>query len=149
MEPKTIRPGTGIGGDGVYGTLGAYALTNKMELVSLTCAHVGIKDQTKAKVGDPRFFYGESYDGSKLIPIKPCNKSLVLEFKGIDLPTTLKKPIEPKKGMKVIKSGFRTNITTGEIIKTDDMVDFPFVFNGEEKLIHFKNIIKTSVMSVM
>jgi len=116
-ESLLIQPGLPIKHvEGKPGTLGAYALTTKGLITIVSTGHT-LTNLWRAKVGDPILVYPAGLDIRK----KVSKVAWTPRIKGIeeDVPTVLKEAIEPRIGMKVIKSGWRTNVTTGEIVSIE------------------------------
>lgn len=116
-ESLLIQPGLPIKhAEGMPGTLGAYALTTKGFVTIVSTGHT-LTNLWRAKVGDPILVYPVGLD------IRKAASGVVWtpRIRGIaeDIPVVLKEPIEPRIGMKVIKSGWRTSVTTGEVINIE------------------------------
>ena len=113
-----IQPGLPIQHPkGRPGTLGAYGLTRDGLITLISTGHT-LTNLWRAKVGDPILVYAltdlENQESLSEIVWTP-------RIRGIeeDLPVVLRSPIKPRDGMKVIKSGWRTGVTTGEIREGD------------------------------
>lgn len=140
------QPGTGIYNPRCYdengkyygGTFGAIIIDDQYRPGILSNWHVLAVTN---EVG-PINFYKESSKSHKI------DKQFILNwhFRGIDFPITLKQPIEPEEGMKVVKSGYSTDITYGTIEKigVEDDIKFTIYIDGRKKdeKYHFIDIIK-------
>jgi hypothetical protein len=113
-----IQPGLPIQHPkGMPGTLGAYGLTKDGFITLVSTGHT-LTNLWKAKVGDPILVYAltDAENQGSLSEIIWTPRIRGIEE---DLPVVLKSPTEPRDGMKVIKSGWRTGVTTGEIREGD------------------------------
>jgi len=116
------------------GTLGAYALTDKGFITIISTGHT-LTNLWRAKVGDPIVVYPLG------LGVRQSVSEVVWtpRIKGIeeDIPVALKETIEPKTGMKITKSGWRTNVTTGEVIGINGEATIEYR-NGSKK--HFVDL---------
>jgi hypothetical protein len=121
VKPAIVQPGMSLRHpEGKPGTLGAFGLTEDGRITIIAAPHT-VSNLWKAKLGDPLL----------LEPLKPRSEpgrdriasSVIFypRYVGLeeDLPAVLKCPIRPQVGMSVVKSGWKTGVTRGEIIELD------------------------------
>ncbi|MGB9022037.1 MAG: hypothetical protein WCC94_01220 [Candidatus Bathyarchaeia archaeon] len=113
-RPAIIQPGMPIRHpEGGRGTLGAFAFTEDGRITIMGAGHTML-NIWKARLGDPLLLEPPETE-------QGLTPDMILwhpRFAGLeeDMPVVLKKPIAPRPGMPVIKSGWRTQVTCGRIV---------------------------------
>jgi hypothetical protein len=117
VKPAIVRPGMSLRHpEGRPGTLGAFCLTNDGMITIVAAGHT-VSNVWRAKFGDPLLLeplkrMAEPDTDSVASSVVWYPRYVGLEE---DLPVVLKRPINPQVGMSVVKSGWRTGVTRGNI----------------------------------
>jgi len=120
LKIKEVRPGDSIKHPlGIIGTLGAFGLDEYGKLVPITARHVLTAGYT---MWPSTFFFGEQEKELKYVVFNPRIKRL-----DEDLPAVLKKPIKPKRGMRVVMVGWKSGLKTG-VILDEQLPNEPYYF---------------------